>query len=202
MDEPQVVRWITDHVDKMIAEEGIDLYRSDFNIDPLSYWRKNDCEDRQGITEIRYIEGYLNYWDELRRRHPGMLIDSWASGGRRDDLETMAGPYPFSAPILRTIRRPISVVLLVLASGYPFLTPPTTNGLMITTSAARLCHFFNVTGMSEKDTFDVVRARKCINEWRNVADYYFGDFWPLSDYDTTNKVWMAWHLTVPTGPPV
>ena len=79
MDEPEVVQWVTDHIDKMISEEGIDLYRSDFNIDPLAYWRGNDTEDRQGITEIQYIEGYLSYWDELRRRHPGMLIDSCAS---------------------------------------------------------------------------------------------------------------------------
>ena len=78
----------------MISEEGIDLYRLDFNIDPLAYWRGNDVEDRQGITEIRYIEGYLSYWDELRRRHPGMLIDSCASGGRRNDLETMRRAVP------------------------------------------------------------------------------------------------------------
>ena len=82
----------------MIASEGIDFYRSDFNIDPLPFWRAADAEDRQGITEIRYVEGYLAYWDELRRRHPGMLIDSCASGGRRNDLETMRR----AVPLLRT----------------------------------------------------------------------------------------------------
>ena len=38
--------------------------------------------------------GYLAYWDELRRRHPNMLIDSCASGGRRNDLETMRRAVP------------------------------------------------------------------------------------------------------------
>ena len=50
--------------------------------------------DRQGITEIRHVEGYLAYWDELRRRHPGLLIDSCASGGRRNDLETLRRAVP------------------------------------------------------------------------------------------------------------
>ena len=39
-----------------------------------------DEPDRQGITEIRHVEGYLAFWDELLRRHPDLLIDSCASG--------------------------------------------------------------------------------------------------------------------------
>ena len=43
--------------------------RQDFNIDPLSFWQKNDTEDRRGITENKYVMGYLGYFDELLRRH-------------------------------------------------------------------------------------------------------------------------------------
>ena len=57
-------------------------------------WRANDAPDRQGITEIRHVTGYLAYWDELRRRHPDMLIDTCASGGRRNDLETLRRAVP------------------------------------------------------------------------------------------------------------
>ena len=45
---------------------GIDVYRNDFNIDPLEFWRAADSPDRQGITEIRYVEGHYAMWDELR----------------------------------------------------------------------------------------------------------------------------------------
>ena len=38
--------------------------------------------------------GFLDYWDELRRRHPDMLIDTCASGGRRNDLETLRRAVP------------------------------------------------------------------------------------------------------------
>ena len=27
-------------------------------------------------TENRHVQGYLAYWDELRKRHPGLIIDS------------------------------------------------------------------------------------------------------------------------------
>ena len=50
--------------------------------------------DRQGMTEIKHVMGYLAYWDELRRRHPEMLIDTCASGGRRNDLETLRRAVP------------------------------------------------------------------------------------------------------------
>ena len=35
--------WLTDHVDALLTKEGIDLYRQDFNMDPLDYWRANDA---------------------------------------------------------------------------------------------------------------------------------------------------------------
>ena len=94
---PEARAWLTDHVDRLLTEQGIDLYRQDYNIDPLAYWRGADAEDRQGITENHYVTGYLAYWDELRRRHPGLLIDSCASGGHRNDLETMRRSLPFLA---------------------------------------------------------------------------------------------------------
>ena len=86
--------WLVNHIDKMITDEGIDCYRQDYNINPWTYWKKNDSPDRQGITENKYVMGYLAYWDELRRRHPGLLIDSCASGGHRNDLETMRRAVP------------------------------------------------------------------------------------------------------------
>ena len=87
-----------DRFDSLLTREGIDFYRQDFNMDPLPNWRANDAEDRQGITEIRHCEGYLAFWDELVKRHPDLMIDSCASGGHRNDLETMRR----SLPLLRS----------------------------------------------------------------------------------------------------
>ena len=51
-------------------------------------------KDREGITEIEHVEGYLAYFDELRRRFPGMLIRHMRLGGRRLDLETLRRAVP------------------------------------------------------------------------------------------------------------
>ena len=86
---PEAWKWVLETVDRLVTESNIDIYRQDFNIGPLPSWRANDAPDRQGITEIRHVTGLLAFWDELLRRHPNMLLDVCASGGRRNDLESM-----------------------------------------------------------------------------------------------------------------
>ena len=43
--QPEARQWLTDHIDKLLSDQGIDLYRQDYNIDPLSFWRGNDAAD-------------------------------------------------------------------------------------------------------------------------------------------------------------
>lgn len=82
--------WLIAHMDGLIKDYGIDIYRQDFNMPPLNWWLQGDgCEDRCGITENLYNQGYLRFWDELIVRNPGLLINSVSSGGRRSDLETL-----------------------------------------------------------------------------------------------------------------
>ena len=99
---PEAWAWTVARIDGILRENGIDHYRQDFNMDPLGCWRGSDAPDRQGMAENLHVQGYLAFWDELRRRHPGMLIDSCASGGRRNDLETLRR----SVPLLRSDFQP------------------------------------------------------------------------------------------------
>ena len=87
---PAARKGITEIVSSLIREGGLSWYRQDFNTDPEGFWSNADQPDRIGITEIRYIEGLYAFWDELRQRHPGLLIDNCSSGGRRLDLETIS----------------------------------------------------------------------------------------------------------------
>jgi alpha-galactosidase len=91
---PEAREYITDLISGLITECGVDIYRQDFNFDPLPYWQAADAPDRVGITQIRYIEGLYAFWDELRRRHPNIWIDNCSSGGRRIDLEMMSRSLP------------------------------------------------------------------------------------------------------------
>ncbi len=87
--------WILSEVCRNIDEIGIDIYRQDFNMDPLPVWRQMDEEDRKGVSEIRHIMGLYQYWDALRERYPDMLLENCASGGRRLDYEMVSRSHAY-----------------------------------------------------------------------------------------------------------
>ena len=91
---PECRQWLTDHVCGLIQDNGIKIYRQDFNFKPLDYWRLNEGPERAGINENLHVQGYLQYWDDLLARNPGLWLDSCASGGRRNDLETLRRSVP------------------------------------------------------------------------------------------------------------
>jgi alpha-galactosidase len=91
---PEARQHILEVFSRIIAESGVDVYREDFNFDPLPYWQAADAPDRQGMTEIRFIEGHYAFWDELRRRFGHLAIDNCASGGRRIALESLSRSLP------------------------------------------------------------------------------------------------------------
>ena len=72
--DPQCRQWLTDHVCTLIKDNDIKIYRQDHNFEPLEYWRENEAPDRQGINENRHAQGYLQYWDDLLARNPGLWI--------------------------------------------------------------------------------------------------------------------------------
>lgn len=87
--KPEALRWMTEMLSSKITEYGIDVLRIDQNVDTLDAWNSGDEPGRQGITQIRCVEGLYKLWDTLLERHPGLLIDNCASGGRRLEFEAM-----------------------------------------------------------------------------------------------------------------
>ncbi|MCQ2424778.1 MAG: alpha-galactosidase [Lachnospiraceae bacterium] len=92
---PDALEWIIDRIDGLIKKWHIRCYRQDFNFHPGRIWRSNEEPDRLGAIENLHIQGYYKYWDTLLIRNPGLYLDSCASGGRRNDLETMRRAVPF-----------------------------------------------------------------------------------------------------------
>lgn len=185
--------WLINHIDSLLTREGIDLYRQDFNINPLDYWRRNDPPDRQGITEIRHVEGYYAFWDELLRRHPGMLIDSCASGGRRNNLETLRR----AVPLLRSdyIMEPVGnqCHTYALSEWFPFYG----------TGSSKVSDYEVISVLSpsftacfdqRNDSLDWQRLKKILDQRHLYADCYYGDYYPLTPYSLENNVWIAWQF--------
>jgi alpha-galactosidase len=193
---PPARQWLTDHVDRLITEQGIDLYRQDFNMDPLGHWRAADPPDRQGITEIRHVEGYLAYWDELLKRHPGMFIDTCASGGRRNDLETLRR----AIPLWRTDYRCEPVGTQCCTYGISLWIPLSGTGAADVdayTFRSNMTPFTNCLFDVRSKTLDYKLLRRLTEQWRKIAGCYFGDFYPLTEYSVTKGAWMAWQFDVP-----
>ncbi len=196
MGNPKARQWITDHISKLITEQGVDLYRQDYNIDPLDFWRKNDAPDRQGITEIKYVEGYLAYFDELLKRHPGLRIDTCASGGRRNDLETLrrATPLLRSDYILEPLGQQQHTFGLSLWIPY-YGTGINSSDAYIFQS--QMCpHLTPVFDVRKKD-LDYNAIRKLIAQWQSVAPLYYADFYPLTPYSASSSEWLAWQFNDP-----
>ena len=193
---PDAWKWLTEHVNKLIDDQGIDLYRQDFNMAPLDYWRRADAKDRQGITEIKHVTGYLAYWDELLKHHPNMLIDSCASGGHRNDLETMRRAVPLlrSDYILEPVGNQghtygISLWIPYYGTGG--------NAIDLYMLRSVMCPGFNsCLDMRRKDlNFDLFR--RAMKQWRQYAPNYLGDYYPLTPYSLDSTAWIAWQFDRP-----
>ncbi|MCP4639871.1 MAG: hypothetical protein GY851_05535 [bacterium] len=191
--DPEVLAWLTDHVDALITSQGIDLYRQDFNIDPLSFWRGNDTEDRQGITEIRHVEAYFAYWDELCRRHPGLLIDSCASGGRRNDLETLRR----AVPLLRSdyIMQPVGnqCHTHALSLWFPFYGTGTSRTDPYDVYSVLGPDFIACWDMREEN-LDYARLKEIVDRWKAYIPCYLGDYYPITPYTLSDQDWIAWQF--------
>jgi alpha-galactosidase len=195
---PEARAWLTDHVARLISEQGIDTYRQDFNFPPLDIWRANDAPDRQGITENQHVSGYLAYWDALLQRFPNLLIDTCSSGGRRLDLETLRrsvplwrSDYAYDPPAMQQLTyglalwEPYFGTAFNSADPYVFwsqTTPAIGSGMDI----ARL-------------ESDAAQLRKLTGEWRSIAGLYYGDYYPLTPYSTEPTAWLAWQFNDPAA---
>jgi alpha-galactosidase len=197
------LKWITNLLDKFIARDEIDIYREDFNMDPLCFWRSNEKKDRKGILEIKHVTNHLALWDELLRRHPDLLIDNCASGGKRLDLES--------------IRRSISLwrsdyvgtmygadateanqcITYGLASWIPYFGSGVYGILNEYSFRSYMGSSFVLDCDPRSDYFDAKLCRKLFKQFKNTAKYYLGDYYPLTDYSLENDVWMAWQFNCP-----
>ncbi len=89
--------FLSEYISKSLVENGVTVYRQDFNFTPLPYWEKIDKEfnsGRKGICENHYVNNLYKYLDCLLSTVDGLIIDNCASGGKRLDLEMTRRSIP------------------------------------------------------------------------------------------------------------
>ncbi|MGC2403164.1 MAG: alpha-galactosidase, partial [Acidobacteriaceae bacterium] len=188
---PAARRYMIDSMSDFITREGIDIYRQDCNFALAPFWAQGEAGDRQGITQIRYVEGLLEFWDELRRRHPQLILDIV----QRGDLESITravdltrADYPISPDA-----DPIGNQLAT--QGLSYWRPH--YGTALQMQARNNYHFrsgfapglsfalFNAAGTKDQVgsfipadfPFDWLRTQ--VELLKRVRPFYYGDYYPL-----------------------
>jgi alpha-galactosidase len=190
------LKWLINHLDGMVKSQGLDWYREDLNGGNYgTAWRKHDAPDRQGITENLYV---------LRRRHPQLHIDSCASGGRRNDLETMRR----SVPLLRSdwsvtafAKEPLQIEgNQAQTHGLSSWLPWQGVGVPFFTDRYAVRSYY-VTGFGmvsagdwTKDESKRAGTIRGYTEVRRIGPLLLGDYYPLTPYSLDKTSWIAWQF--------
>lgn len=203
---PEARSWLTDLVDQHVTEAKLEWIRWDFNIDPLGFWRRADAPDREGMTEIGYVEGLYAMWDDLMTGHPGLIIDQCASGGRRLDLESLsrgiplwhsdrqcAGPDPAADQLQNAgLWRWLPMHgcgNFALEPKYPFRSAMTTGNILCIGDERGLLS----TAAPETET----AVERTVAVYKASRPYLIGDFYPLLPHEAAEDVWFAYQFHRP-----
>ena len=60
-----------------------------------------------------------------------------------------------------------------------------------------MASFFLMSWDMRRKDLDYDRLRSLMSEWRKIAKYYSGDYYPLTTHSLDDSVWMAWQFDRP-----
>jgi alpha-galactosidase len=189
---PAVQEYFFNIVKGFMDLPGFRFYRQDFNMDPLPYWRFSDAPDRQGISEMKYIEGLYAYWDRIASTWPDSVREECASGGHRIDLETVIRMHLHQKTDY-WFDNEVDQAALWGASQY----------LPNNTMVAHLCRLddysFHSTlasslclgWIADAKDFDQARAKKLADRYFAVRHLLIGAWYPLLPYSRGLADWTG-----------
>ncbi|MCL2518318.1 MAG: alpha-galactosidase [Oscillospiraceae bacterium] len=202
--DPECLEWTANRIISMMDTHGVDMYREDNNCYPTQCWTNADAAEggnRMGITENKAVVGHYKLWDAIieycGKNGKDTFVDSCASGGGRNDLESMRR----GVPLLRSDSdRTTTSLRLSMTSSFnkwiPFCGALTTEqNYQLAADGKRDPYIyrasylpvFNITAqwVQDPDTdFDMVRFG--VNEWNSVKEFLLKDFYVLTEWKPEN----------------
>ena len=137
----------------------------------------------------------------MRRRHPDKLIDTCASGGRRNDLESLRRAVPLLRSDFQGAADPSDVTRFAgnqaHTYGLSLWVPYYGTGEYYNNGYSVRSHFCQGMGIGYNPAImpvDWPRLKKTLADWRAVVDEFYGDYYPLTPYSLSEDVWMAWQF--------
>ncbi|MFZ2655389.1 MAG: alpha-galactosidase [Victivallales bacterium] len=209
----QANQLMIDHFSKLVGDFDVDVFRQDGE----NLWPEDTVHDREGMSQIGHIDGFYKFWDGLLEKHPDLLIDNCACGGRKIDIETISRSVAlwrsdcqawdfdpvtnqgFNYGLLQWIPLCGGVVLPHKLSTYAFRSAYSPALIMNWPMTGNW-----ITG-GDRSTDPKVRwsnidldlLRKLLKEYLSIRPYTFGDFYPLTPYSIKHSDWLAWQFDRP-----
>lgn len=193
----EVADWLIQKLSEHIRRDGIDIYRQDFNMDPLPFWRARDPEGRKGYTENCYITNLYRVWDSLLKTFPDLMIDNCSSGGRRLDFEmnrralamwrSDTGCYPGEGKCYNQNQA------IGLSRYLPYHSIATWTADAYDMRAAMSCGLACNFPVLEEG-FEPEKYREALDEAVRTCNLWDGDFYPLTPASVAEDVWAAYQL--------
>ena len=189
---PEVRDYFIDNVKQFMDLPGFGVYRQDFNLNPLRYWRHNEAPDRKGMLEIRYMEGLYDYWDRIAETWPDSFRINCAGGGRRIDLEIF-GRMNVTQKTDNWFNNELNQASLWSLSQYlpnNFIMVPI-NRLDDYSFHSALASSLNLGWIADAPDFDMERARELLDRYRAIRHLLVGAWYPLTHYSLDLDRWHA-----------
>ncbi len=185
--EEETVQYVIGLLCEKIKEYGIDHYRQDFNIDPQAFWKAQDAKyakeqgvERVGYTENQYCTGYLTVLREVVKQNPGLYVDACASGGQRNDLDTVRLSYmhtrsDYWADIESAQLQTYGSSMWFMYWGTGFSSPDMN-------SYDVRSHIGNSIGVGITKAEDAEMLANALSDWETFTPFLFYDYYPLTGY--------------------
>ncbi|MBR4749808.1 MAG: alpha-galactosidase [Abditibacteriota bacterium] len=191
--KPAVQKYILRLLDSLVKEQAMTVYRQDYNIWNEPFWSARDKTEaerlgipRTGMTENRAAAGYIATWTALEERNPGLVFDSCAGGGRRNDLSTLRFSFmhtksDYWGPAISQqcqVFGALSWYVMVgtgfqdIASLYDVRSRPTLS-----------------IGVGAPDITEETMA--ALKEWKSLHTYMYKDFYQLTPYSLDREKNLA-----------
>ena len=156
----------------------------------------------------------MAFWDELLERHPSLLIDSCASGGRRNDLETMRRSVPLHYTDWGYGQHPTKLDFhRTMFEWLPYFKETSLSwdideaiqeGLDAKEGDSFAYHCALAPMLApavdiKRSDNDFGTVRKMVGIWRSIAEILLdGDYYPLTPPGRTGKEWVVWQFNRPS----
>lgn len=204
---PEARDYMTRYLNAVIKEYKLSCWRTDSG-PTLEHWQSNDKKtpDREGMTEIRHVEGYYRMWDDVRKANPHLFIDNCCGGGARIDLETSSRSVPLwrtdatIGPLMTKDFNQAAVQNQAMTAGLSRYVPFSVSGQMgATPYLFRSGYNAGISFCEDVRPADYPRdlLMKAIAEGKRIRKYYSGNFYPLTEVTLNPRDWCVMHYHRP-----